>query len=267
MEILLVVGVIVVIAFLASRKSEDKPAEPYTPTGELIFQENWDESTEVQGTVLVAPLHCNLDKSDTEQPFLQNNITAKWGTLAGLAGETPDLPNVTGKGSTSSWSVKEGKIYLRGEYVRTPRAQTDGIAIVTKETFALDKPLTLEADVCLTAGTPGAFLGITLISGEGDYREIAYRRTKDGDNLNLVAPCYETTFIKRKEAVNKFRLVYHPVDGWSYFVNDELVGTEKNDHLGAKLVADPHIGIYITGAGPDTWAEGWVGSIKLWKEK
>ncbi len=234
-------------------------------SGEPLFTEEWKPNTHVQGTVLVAPLECPSTKEDTEQPFLNNAISSTWGTIVGLAGEVPDLPNVTGTGATQSWQAEGGRIYLHGQFIQTQNAKTDGIALISQKTFDKTKPITLEAQASLTEGTFGAFLGITLIAGEGDFREIGYRQNDQGVFINRLTPCEETTLMKRAEPINTFRLEYHPTYGWKYFVNEVLLLSEPLDNLKAGLSRDPHVGIYITGAGPNTWAQGWVGALKVWQ--
>lgn len=234
----------------------------------LAFEELWEARNAysgVFGVVTSTPLTQTPDGSDPEQAFTASTITGKWGTLAGMDGST-SLPNATGLSAPGLWAVDAGKLRFHARYIKTAAGHvTDGFALISGATFDRHRRLASEADVLLTDGTPGAFLELCLVAGEGDYRGIAYRRQADGDKINRVAPLQETWLVDRgAKTWDKFRLEYDPATGWRYLVNNVLIGTESISNKGAPLTADPHLGLYFTGAGPGSWAEGAVGAVRVW---
>lgn len=245
------------------------PDAPDAPAGPLLaFEELWEPRTPqtgVFGVVSSAPLAVTPDGSDPEQPFTASTITGKWGTLAGMDGST-SLPNVTGQSATSSWIVGDGLLHFHASYIKTAAGHvTDGFALISGATFDRRRRLVAQAEVLLTDGTPGAFLELCLVAGEGDYRGMAYRRNAVGDTVNGVAPLQEVPLAPRGVlGWDTFRLEYDPAVGWRYMLNGAVIGTEPISHKGALLTADPHLGLYFTGAGPDSWAEGAVGAVRVW---
>ena len=240
----------------------------------LAFEELWEPrtaATAVQGVVSTHKLQDTPGKSDPEQAWASNAIWGKWGTLRTLDGSVPGLPDVTGLGPNPSWMTREGKLLFHAAPAIGPGGQTtDGFALISKASFPRDRRIVVEADVSLTKGSEGAFVGVTLIAGEGDYRELAVYRRSNGkelyDTIDRVTPLQVTVYARRKTHVTTLRIEYDPVDGFRYFANGQLIGKEALDQSGGRFSADPNVGLYFTGASgvKDAFAEGFVGPLRVW---
>lgn len=244
------------------------PAPPVSTSPVLVFQELWEPRNAqngVFGTVTSMPLVFTPDGFDPEQVFVANNITAKWGTLAGMDGSS-SLPKITGTSSPGHWEVVDNVLRFHGRYVKTAVGHvTDGFALISQATFDRTKRIVAEAQMLMTAGNAGAFLELCLVAGEGDYRGLAYRRNAESDTINGVAPLREAPLKARGvPGWDVFRLEYNPQVGWKYMVNGAVLAEEPISGPGVPLTANPHLGLYFTGAGPGSWVEGAVGSINVW---
>lgn len=233
----------------------------------LAFEELWEPRTAqngVFGVVTSMPLRPTADNSDPEQPFVANNITGKWGTLAGMDGST-SLPNITGM-SSPCWAVVNNELRFHAKAILTPAAASDGFALISRAQFDHAQRLVTEAEMLLTTGANGAFVELCFVAGEGDYRGICVRRIDGKDYVRSIGPWIETTLCPLPNAGwNKFRLEYHPFNGWAYFVNGAVVGTEALSHKGAALQSRPHLGLYFANVIPGTFAEGGVRAVRVWE--
>lgn len=241
------------------------------PGRSIAFEELWEPrtaATGVFGVVSTHELQATPDKSDPQQAWASNNIQGKWGTLRTLDGSVPGLPDVTGLGPNPSWMVREGKLLFHAlPATGQAGATTGGFALISKAAFPRSGRIVVEADLALTQGSESAFVGVALIAGEGDYRELAlYRRAKGKDTIDRVTPLQSTVLAKRKSDVTTMRIEYDPVDGFRYFANGQLLGTEALDHSGGRFSADPNVGLYFTGNSgvANAFAEGFVGPVRVW---
>lgn len=250
-------------------------APPAPPGLSLAFEELWEPRTAATGVLGVVSTHVlkeTPDKSDPEQAWATNTIWGKWGTLRTLDGSVPGLPNVTGLGPNPHWMVREGKLHFHAEPATGAGGQTTGgFALISRASFPRNRPIVVEADLALTKGSEGAFAGVTLIAGEGDYRELAiYRRAVGGrdsnDTIDRVTPLQSTVLAKRTTEVTTLRIEYDPVAGFRYFANGRLIGKEALDQSGGRFSADPNVGLYFTGNSgvKDAFAEGFVGPLRVW---
>lgn len=240
----------------------------------LAFEELWEPRTAATGVFGVVSTHVlqnTPDKSDPQQAWASNAIGGKWGTLRTLDGSVAGLPNVTGLGPNPSWMTREGKLFFHAEPATGESGQTTGgFALISQASFPRNRPIVVEADLTLTKGSEGAFVGIALIAGEGDYRELALYRRANGktltDTIDRVTPLQSTVLAKRKTEVTTMRIEYDPVDGFRYYANGILLGTEALDHSGGRFSADPNVGLYFTGNSgvKDAFAEGFVGPLRVW---
>ena len=253
------------------------PPAPFTapPGVALAFEELWEPRTAATGVFGVVSTHelkTTADKSDPEQAWASSTVWGKWGTLRTLDGSVKGLPNVTGLGPNPSWMTREGKLHFHAEPATGEGGQTTGgFALISRQAFPRNRPIVVEADLSLTKGSEGAFVGVTLIAGEGDYRELAiYRRAAGGkdtnDTIDRVTPLQATVLAKRKTEVTTLRIEYDPVAGFRYYANGELVGKEALDQSGGRFSADPNVGLYFTGNSgvKDAFAEGFVGPLRVW---
>jgi len=240
------------------------------PQLQLAFSEDWEPRTQangVFGVVATQLLQQTADSADPQQAWAANNITGKWGTLRTLDGSVSGLPDVTGLGPNASWATDASRLSFHAAPMTAPSGQsTGGFALISKASFPRGQRIVIESDIDLRAGTLGAFAGLALIAGEGDYRELALFRRATGDTIDLVAPLHADTLIPRPAGRVTLRIEYDPISGFDYFVNGTLVAHEAIDHLGASFAADPHVGLYFTGDSnvPNAFAEGSVGPVRVW---
>ena len=215
------------------------------------FEESWQQ-LDVAGYVFDVPLIITPDHSDPQTGW-SNQITGKWGTLAGL-------DSVTGTAS-SSWGVADGRLYFHA-------TDTSGFALISRQTFSRLTPIAVEADFTITAGTDTAFAELTLIAGEGDFRGLALYRRGAVIGVDRVAPLEGTKLAEARPGLNKLRLEYDPMTGWRYLLNGALIGTEAIDHLGASFAHDPSVGLYFAAdfpKRPGSFVEGSVGPVAVWQ--
>jgi len=147
---------------------------------------------------------------------------------------------------------------------------TDGFALISKQTFPRGRRIVVEADLSLAKGSESAFVGLALIAGEGDYRELAILRRVTGkvitDTIDRYAPLQSSMLAKRTTEVTTMRIEYDPVTGFRYLANGKLIGTEALDASGGRFFADPNVGLYFS-ANPvvkDAFTEGFVGPLRVW---
>jgi hypothetical protein len=222
------------------------------------FEELWEprtEATGVFGYVWDQPLVSTPDGSDPQTGWI-NQITGKWGTLGGQAA-------ITGIGPNKYWSINQNRLYFHGG------TDAEGYALISGKTFDRTKPIVIETDVVVTSSADGAFVGLALIAGEADYREVAIRRNGGVDYLKRNTPLRETLLAVTLPGRNVLRLEYDPIAGFRYMLNGQVVGTEAIDHEGASFAHDPSVGLYITVSSNDKKAvvEGSIGTVRVWTSK
>lgn len=244
--------------FVAGSPAPAPSPVPAPPPLASSFYEDWaprTPETGVFGVVASPPLQSTPDNSDPEQTFDFNTITGRWGTLMGL--DRPGVYDVTGLGPNQHWAVQNNKLYFHAN--RVPH--TDGFALISKQKFDRTKYLILKAPVAMAAGPVGSFVGLCLIAGEGDYREIALRRYASGDKVVLTAPNFEEVLVDSPGGEVELALHYVPGAGWGYFLNGVWLKTEPMAHLNAPLTKDPQIGLYMATTEVGTFVEGCFGPI------
>ena len=231
------------------------------------FAELW-ASLEVRGVVTTGELKQTPDGSDPQQPWAANAISGIWGTLRTLDGSVPGLPDVTGRGPNASWALSAGRLAFHAAPATAPTGQsTGGFALISRQTFPRAGRIAVEAAVDLTQGTLGAFAGLALISGEGDYRELAIYRRAGGDTVDRVAPLFGDALAPRAPGPVVLRIEYDPAGGFRYLADGVLLMTEPLEHRGASFAADPSVGLYFTADStvPGAVAEGSVGPVRVWQ--
>jgi hypothetical protein len=220
----------------------EKPDPVKTEEWAKVWEESW-AGTVFGGYVRHTALRCAGQKADTEQPRGREVRTtgATWSYFS--------------SGGASFWP--DGGVLRFSTY--TPGA------ILAWETFEPSEPLRVEAPVFLEK-REGAWVGITLIQDESDYREISLQWDKGKLFVELYAPCYSQRLVEVSEGVRNLALEYDKHSGWTYEVDGEKVHFEPIDNLGARLIGKPRVGVYaavhntLPGAnlGP---AAGTVGAI------
>lgn len=246
-------------------------AQAIAPPMRLAFEEVWEPRTQetgVFGVVWIHPLIQTPDGSDPQQPWAVNTISGKWGTLAGLDGSVDGFPNATGLGPNACWAIADGRLAFHGEAVIAPGGGgTGGFALISRSTFSRQQRIIAEASITVTAKGEGGFAGLVLISGEGDYRQIAYRFEDGVLYVKRNTPLRETILIAAAAPSSVFRIEYDPVSGFRYIVDGVLVGIEALDHEGAAFAADPHVALYFAGESKvrgRSFVEGFVSPVRVW---
>lgn len=232
---------------------------------QTVFEDSWgfrDLSNYVKGTISAPPnMDCSKPQAIANNLFTNNTISTNWGTLLGNAGDSL-LADVTGTGN-QYWHVENNKLIISAGAVRPSDTPNSGYALISGPTFNRLKPIYAEATMQMTDGGLGAFMGITFIAGEGNYREIVYRMMPDGLEIRRNAPCEETTIMKvDKNSVHKLALYYSETSGWTYLVDDVPVLNEPIDQNASRLLADPHVGLYFVSEGVGI-TKGIVGKLTV----
>jgi hypothetical protein len=146
------------------------------------------------------------------------------------------------RGSTWSFFGSGGNVFwIEGGALRV-NAQGAG-AVLGWQTFDHTKPLRVEAPVTLEQ-REGAWIGLTLIQDESDYREISLQWDRGRLYVELYAPCYAKRLAEVEPGERLLSLAYDPAAGWTYSVDQSVVHFEPIDNLGATLVGSARVGIY-----------------------
>jgi hypothetical protein len=126
-------------------------------------------------------------------------------------------------------------------------------AVLARKTFDPARPLRVSAAIELEQAE-GAWVGLTLIQDESDYREISLRWEDGRLFVDLYAPCFLQRLVEVEPGARHLALEHLPGEGWRYVVDGAEVHFEVIGHRGAELVGRPRVGVYWTthkgGAGP-----------------
>ena len=179
------------------------------------------------------------DGSDPQQAWAAKDIRGKWGTLRSLDGSVPGLPDVTGLGPNPAGDAQGQAFVPRRSRQVAKRCVDRWFGSDFRGNLLPRAAYCVEAELALTKGSHTAFVGLALVAGEGDYRELALMRQADGKVT---------------------------IDGSRYFAYGQLIGKEALDHLGGQFSAAPGVRLYSTGnpGVPDSFVEGFVGPVRLW---
>ena len=126
------------------------------------------------------------------------------------------------------------------------------------------KPLRVETTIDLQPD-PGAWLGITLHAGEGDYREIALHEADGALVVGTWAPCFVRWAVAPVQpGPRAVALEYHPPPGdicWRYYVDGQLVLAERCDDRGAQLAGPPRVGLFAVNLRAES-QHGFAGRLR-----
>ncbi len=141
----------------------------------------------------------------------------------------------------SHFSSSGGSFWVEGGALRV-HTHTAG-AVLGWQTFDHTQPIRVEAPVTLEP-REGAWIGLTLIQDESDYREISLQWDRGRLYVELYAPCFSQRLAEVAPGERLLSLAYDPDLGWTYSVDGKVVHVEPIDHLGAALVGSARVGIY-----------------------
>jgi hypothetical protein len=223
--------------------------------------------TGVFGAYAADHLGTTPDGSDTQQDWLWKFGYGRWGTLVGLDGSSPGMPNVRGTGPNEWWHVDAGRLVFAAHPVTVASGfNTGGWPLISMQTFPRGKRIVAETDIRIDGAGDTGMAGLALIAGEGDYRELGLYRRGAVDTIDLVRPLSAQTLAPRTTDVVTLRIEYDPVSGFRYLANGVLIGTEAIDHLGASFASDPSVALYFVGNAsvPAAFVQGSVGPVRVW---
>lgn len=221
------------------------------------------ETTKFGGSIVTPAITCPT-KIDPETQFGESSITGDWGVLAGLDGTTP-LPDATKPGYF--WRVEDNLFKFDFTHQKIGIYPAEGFALITSKVYDKNKSMTLKMQARMTTeSTDGAFTGITLIAGEGDYCEIAYLVSGKEVQILRVAPCEITRLGKSNYDWNDLELKYDPSVGWNYILNGESLMVEPINAPGAALQGNPRVGLYFVAITEGSKAQGYVRNVEIIEE-
>lgn len=196
-------------------------------------------------------------------------VTGGWVRHSGLncRGGTvdPDQPPEGSFAAGAAWAVfggVSGNLAAQGGALHIDSFQhAGGYALLTGRIWPTDRPLAVQTTVDLRAD-PGAWLGITLIADETDYRELAVYEHGGRLRAGVWHPCMVDWGVAELEpGPRTLRLEYTPraVICWRHYVDGRMVRAERCDAPGAPLVSPARVGIYVVNLRAEGLKQpGWV---------
>lgn len=194
------------------------------PGPTVAWAEDWS-SESWGGWVRHAPIRCSTE-ADPQTGETGAQVLGRWGFINEAAARRA-ISLAAGGG-------------LRIDYP----GHTVGFALLSAQRFDRGRPWRLSGEVDLRPDD-GAWLGLTLIHGEGDYREIALRVHGRELWAWLYAPCHVRALAQVPPGARLLALDYDPDDGWRYWVDGVQLHHEPMGSNGADLVGDPRVGVYV----------------------
>lgn len=199
-------------------------AQDAPPPGSTVaWAEDWS-SESWGGWVRHEPIRCSTE-SDPQTGEISAQVLGRWGFINEDA-------------ARRAISLADGG--LRIDY---PDHQV-GFALLSADRFARTQAWRLSGAVDLRPDD-GAWTGLALIHGEGDYREIALRVHGDQMWAYLYAPCYVRALAQVPLGARVLALDYDPADGWRYWIDGVQVHHEPIGFNGASLAGDARVGVYV----------------------
>lgn len=131
-----------------------------------------------------------------------------------------------------------------------------GYALLSWPNWTHLRPVAVEAVIDLQPDS-GAWLGLTLIADESDYRELALYEAGGRLKAGVWHPCVvQPDLAHVQPGPRRLRIEYTPPPAdicWRHYVDGVLISQEHCDNPGAPLVSPPRVGIYIVNSarGPD----------------
>lgn len=119
-----------------------------------------------------------------------------------------------------------------------------GFAIQSANRFDYTRPIRLKTTIDLKNDL-GAWLGITFINGESDYRELSLYWRDNKLRVGLWAPCYLRDIQEITPGNREIILEWLPKEGWNFYIDGVLVTHEPLENNNAALVGNPAIGVYV----------------------
>lgn len=200
-----------------------------------------------------SPSWADLWREDWAAPRLSGWVRHNPPGCAGQLGDNSILsgPANIPPGAWASIGRVSGVTFASGLLSIDDTQAAGGWALLSEATFDHAKPLRLTGVVDL-APDAGAWLGLTLIQDESDYREIALYESGGSLRVGLWAPCYVQDLAAVPSGPRALALTWHPTDGWAFEVDGVTIHREPIDHAGAALVGRPRVGVYAVNIGAES---------------
>lgn len=202
---------------------------PPSPAWVELWREDWSAPV-IGGWVRHNGANCQGGQSDQS-------------LLAGVSNVAP--------GAWADFGPVAGRTFASGAMRIDDTQRTGGWAMLNGTTFDHTEPVRLTGLVDLTPDD-GAWLGLTLIQDESDYREIALYEDRGALRVGLWAPCYVRDLGAVVLGPRLLGLEYRPGVAWLYSLDGVLLHTEPVDFMGAALIGRPRVGIYAVNIGAES---------------
>lgn len=209
-----------------------EPAAPEVITpGGTGWRQVWGETWQTfapGGWVRHSLLNCNGGTVDPDKaPENSFAAGAAWSVFGNVMG---------------SLDVRDGALHIDSHQ------HAGGYALLSGRIWPTDRPLAVQATVQLRPD-PGAWLGLTLIADETDYRELALYEVGGRISAGVWHPCKIDWGVAAdlQDGPRTLRLEYTPAGPvcWRHYVDGTLVASERCSVPGAPLVNPARVGLYV----------------------
>lgn len=206
----------------ASTPAPAPPAASAPVVKTKVWEETWDELF-IQGWTRVEPPPCKAGSFDDPGagPRTQFKV-GDWTTI----GQVPPLPT---KGSQLVVDTEQFAV---------------GFALLSGPLFDHTSHVRAETTVQLTPD-PGAWVGLTLHNGEGNYREIGIGALGGINHAVVHAPCYLIWLDPVPPGPAFLAIEHSPALGWRMVVNDKVVYQEPPGFRNNTLTAPANVGLFF----------------------
>lgn len=146
------------------------------------------------------------------------------------------------------WSMVGDRTHLDASAgllrVRSPQHLGRGLYLLSQRRFDKGRPIHATAAVELLPA-PGAWVGLTLYCGEGNYREIGLAWMSG----NLVATLHTPRYFEALSGPltpggRRLAIEYLPDAGWRLLLDEAVIYREAIGYRGNALQADPVVGLF-----------------------
>lgn len=199
-----------------------------------------------------APTWSAIWAEDWRAPVLGGWVQHNAIRCGGQADPDQVAPGSFSAGATwSPFGQVEGLSFTSSGFTVDDTQHGAGWALLSHQAHDHRKPLRL-AGVLQLQPDPGAWLGLTLIGDESDYRELALYESGGQLRVGLWAPCYWRDLQAVGPGPRRLALAWTPGSGWAYELDGKVIATEAADHLGAALVQPARAGLYVVNIGAES---------------
>lgn len=197
------------------------------PQWKEVYRFEWTASTTFGGWVGHNMLQCDGPTDPDKRAGGTSGPVADWAVLGSVVG---------------TLQVKDGLLLINSYQ------HTNGYALLSHKVWDNTKPMAISTTVKVEADV-NAWLGITIIADETDYRELAVYEWNGSMLVGVWKPCtIEHSVGVLTSNTHSIRIEYTPPPSdvcWTHYVDGNIVSTEKCSVLGSPLVGPARVGIYV----------------------